>query len=128
MMTRLLYIFSVIFLLASCSKMDEKPLSGSDSILVKPLTENVPEAQPVKADTATGLLIDQSRYYTPEQQALLKRFSAIEVVRVFHDFRSIRKPGITQNQIDSFTKVKKISTDELKAILQEGDRRGWGKR
>jgi hypothetical protein len=125
-MNRFLYFLGFAFVVISCSK-SEKPLSQSDSVLVKPMTESVPEAQPVKADSTTGLLIDQSRYYTPEEQALLKRFSAREVVMVFHNFRSIRKPGITQMQIDSFTKANKISIDELKAILQEGDRRGWSK-
>jgi hypothetical protein len=125
-MNRFLIIFSAITLFVSCSKKEEKSLSTSDSILAKPITENVPEAQP-KPDSLTGLLIDQSRFYTPEQQALLNRFSPSAIVSIYHDFKSVRKPGISETQIDSFTKAKKISVNELKAILQEGDRRGWNK-
>jgi len=124
-MNRFLFIILALFL-AACSKKEEKSFSVSDSILAKPITENVPEAQP-KTDSLTGLLIDQSRYYSPEQQALLNRFSPSAVVSIYHDFKSVRKSGITQGQIDSFTKAKKISIDELKAVLQEGDRRGWNK-
>ena len=121
------FLFSLLcLLLISCSKKEEKSLSGSDSILSKPVTEVVQEAQP-KADTNTGLLVDQSRFYTPEQQALLNRFEPEQVVNIYHDFKSIRKPGITDAQIDSYIKSKKISLDELKAILQEGDKRGWNK-
>ncbi|MEI8134670.1 MAG: hypothetical protein WCH46_06270 [bacterium] len=115
---------SVGCLASGCSKKNDSPGSGADSILVKPTTEFVPESQPQR-DTASGLLIDQSRYYTPEQQALLNRFDPIQVVNIYHDFKSIRKPGLTQQQLDSFAQIKKINVAELKAILQEGDRRGW---
>jgi hypothetical protein len=126
-MSRFLFFSIISMVLFSCSKMDEKPMSQSDSILAKPMTEYVPEAQ-ANRDTTTGLLIDQSRIYTPEQQALLNRFEPLQVVGIYHDFKSIRKPGIVKAQVDSFTKAKKISEEELKAILQEGDRRGWNKR
>src|SRR5947208_24624 len=115
-MKKILLAIILSLVLNSCSKKEEKPLSSSDTILSKPVTENAPEAQP-KADSVTGLLIDQSRYYSPEDQKLLDRFEAKQVAIIYHDFRTIRKPGISQMQIDSFTKAKKISADELKAIL-----------
>jgi hypothetical protein len=125
-MNRKLFYILLSFIVVSCSKQEEKSFPGSDSVFSKPVTENVQESQP-KVDTSTGLLIDQSRYYTPEQQSLLNRFEPGQIVNIYHDFKLIRKPGITQTQIDAFIKGKKISLDELKAILQEGDKRGWNK-
>jgi hypothetical protein len=121
-----LALFLSIIVLSSCSKNEEKNFSGSDTILSKPVTEHPSESQ-ARVDSASGLLIDQSRYYSPQQQALLNRFDPMDIVKINHDFKSIRKPGITQEQIDTFIKSKKISLDELKAILEEGDRRGWNK-
>ena len=126
-MNRLLLALSLVLLISACSKMDDKPAPTNDSLLSKRMdVDPLPEIKP-KKDTATGLLIDQSRFRTPEHEAMLQRFEPIEVARIYHFFREIRKPGITQAQIEKFTKEKKISIDELKAILEEGDRLGWGK-
>lgn len=126
-MNRILIIISFAVLLSACSKMD-KPGSSNDSLLVKPInTDAVPEAQAPR-DTASGLLIDQARFRTPEHEALLQRFEPADVVRIYHAFKEIRKPGIKEEQIEKFTKEKKITTDELKAILEEGDRLGWSKK
>ncbi|MDP4219037.1 MAG: hypothetical protein Q8916_01690 [Bacteroidota bacterium] len=125
-MNRYLSILSFVILLSACSKKEDKPANASDSLLSKPMTvDPIPEAQ--KKDTASGLLIDQARFRSPEHEALLQRFEVYDVVNIYHDFKSIRKPGITQAQIDSFDKAKKISVDELKAVLEEGDRLGWSK-
>ena len=125
-MNRFLLIISCAFLLAACSKMD-KPGAGNDSLLVKPMNADaVPEAQAHK-DTANGLLIDQARFRSPEHEKLLERFQPFEVVRIYHDFKKIRKAGITDEQIEKFIKEKKITKDELKAVLEEGDRLGWSK-
>lgn len=127
-MNRFLFTFSFVILFSSCSKMDEKPPQANDSLLAKRMdVDPVPEAQP-KKDTATGLLVDQSRFRTPEHEAMLQRFEPVEVARIYHAFREIRKPGITPQQIEKFTKERKITVDELKVILEEGDRLGWGKR
>ncbi len=125
-MNQFLLILSLGFMLGACSKMDDKPANGNDTLLSKKMNvEPVPEM--VTKDTASGLIVDQTRYRTPEHEALLQRFQPIEIARAYHAFKIIRKPGITQVQIDSFTKGNKISVDELKAILEEGDRLGWGK-
>ena len=126
-MNRFLFLLSLAILFAACSKMNDKPAQANDSLLAKPMNAE-PIPQPVIHDTASGLIVDQSSFRTPEHEALLQRFQPIEVARVYHAFREIRKPGITQDQITKFTKEKKISLDELKAILEEGDRLGWGKR
>jgi hypothetical protein len=127
-MNRFIFFFLLAFLFSACSKMDDKPAQSNDSLLAKPMIiDAIPEAQ-AKKDTANGLLIDQSSFRTPEHEALLRRFEALEVARIYHAFREIRKPGITEEQINKFIKEKKISVDELKAILEEGDRLGWGKR
>jgi hypothetical protein len=126
-MNRLFLTFSLCILFAACSKMDDKPAQTNDSLLSKKMdADPVPEAQP-KKDTATGLLIDQSRFRTPEHEAMLQRFEPLEIARIYHAFKEIRKPGISEDQINKFTKEKKISVDELKAILEEGDRLGWAK-
>ena len=126
-MNRLLFLFVFAIFLTACSKMDEKPAQTNDSLLSKRMDiDPLPEIKP-KKDTTTGLLVDQSRFRTPEHEAMLQRFDAIAVARIYHAFREIRKPGITEAQINKFTKEKKITVDELKAILEEGDRLGWGK-
>ena len=127
-MNRLLPVFALAIFLTACSKKDDKPANANDSLLSKPMiVEFVPEAMVVK-DTASGLLIDQSSFRTPEHVAMLQRFMPLDVMRIYHAFKEIRKPGITEEQINTFTKDKKITVDELKAILEEGDRLGWGKR
>jgi len=126
-MNRFFLIVSAAIIFVSCSKMDEKPLQGSDTLLAKPMTQELMQGIQTPRDTATGLLVDQARFRTPEHEALLKRFEPLQVVNIFHDFRPLRKPGITQNQVDSFDRAKKITTDELKAILEEGDKLGWSK-
>ena len=124
-MNRFLLIISLSLFFGSCSKTDEKP-AQSDTLLAKPMAvENLPGQ--VTHDTASGLIVDQSRFRTPQHEAILQRFEPLEVARIYHAFREIRKPGITKVQLDSFTTNKKISLDELKAILEEGDRLGWGK-
>lgn len=126
-MNRFLLVISFAVLLSSCSKMD-KPGAGNDSLLVKPMNvDPIPEAQAPK-DSSSGLLIDQARFRTPEHEALLRRFEPADVVRIYHAFKEIRKPGIKEEQIEKFVKEKKITTDELKAILEEGDRLGWSKK
>ncbi len=126
-MNRFLLVVSFVVLLSSCSKTD-KPEAGNDSLLVKPM--NVDPVQEAQApnDTITGLLIDRTRLRTPEHEALLQRFEPLEVVRIFHAFKEIRKPGIKQEQVEKFIAEKKITADELKAILEEGDRLGWSKK
>ncbi len=125
-MNRILLIFSLVLLFPACSKTGDKPSIANDSLLAKPMNvEPLPEL--VTKDTASGLLIDQSRFRTPEHEAMLQRFEPMQVAQIYRDFKAIRKPGIAQDQIDTFTKEKKISLDELKAILEEGDRLGWGK-
>ena len=126
-MNRFILLFCVPLLLCACSKKDDKPSATNDSLLAKPMTVEALPGQQVVRDTASGLLIDQARFRTPEHELILQRFEPPEVARIYHEFRSVRKPGITQMQIDSFTKAKKIVVDELKAILEEGDKLGWGK-
>ncbi len=127
-MNRFFISFFIASSLLSCSKMDEKPLQGNDTLLVKPMNVDAVQQIQQPRDTVSGLLVDQARFRTPEHEALLNRFEAWQVVSIFHDFKSIRKPGIKQIQIDSFDKAKKITTDELKAILEEGDKLGWSKK
>src|SRR4051812_30492249 len=126
-MNRFVITCCIASALFSCSKMDEKPGAANDSLLSRPMNPAVvPEAQP--RDTATGLLVDQARFRTPVHEAMLQRFGPEEVVNIYHGFKAIRKPGISQSQLDSFERAKKISLDELKAILEEGDRLGWSNR
>src|ERR1041385_9103522 len=126
-MRYLVVLLFIAITLSACSKKEEKNPLGSDSVFSKPVTENIPESQP-KIDSASGLLVDQSRFYSPEQQALLNRFVPGQVVSIYHDFKPLRKSGITQTQINTFLQARKITLEELKAILEEGDKRGWNKK
>ena len=83
-------------------------------------------ALPTPADS--GLYIDRSRLRTPEHDKLLERFSPSQVVDIYHDFKPLRKPQTTEDEIDAYIKQKKITTEELKAVLEEGDRLGWAKK
>ncbi len=115
-------------LLLSCSSKNDTPKQASDTLLAKPLVIDSGSIIQEPKDVNTGLIIDRARLRTPEHEKMLSRFSPDEVVIIFHDFRPLRKEGIMQEEIDAFLKKKKITIDELKAILEEGDRLGWSKK
>ncbi|MEP7234146.1 MAG: hypothetical protein ABI778_02510 [Ignavibacteriota bacterium] len=111
----------------SCSRTDEKVGQPNDSLLTKPMVvEQVPEI--IVHDSSSGLVVDQSSFRTPQHEALLQRFEPVDVAKIYQAFKVIRKPGITEEQTAKFLKEKKITLDELKAILEEGDMLGWGKK
>lgn len=118
----LLILVAITF--TACSKKSDDPSHANDSLLTKPMS--VPAVvQPPPAASDSGLVIDRSRLRTPEHQKLLSRFQPMDVVNIYHDFKPLRKESTPQSQIDEFLTKKKITLDELKAVLEEGDRLGW---
>ena len=112
----------------SCSTKNDAPKQASDTLLAKPMLIDSGSVIQEPKDVNTGLIIDRARLRTPEHEKMLSRFTPDDVVIIFHDFRPLRKEGIKQEEIDAFLKKKKITIDELKAILEEGDRLGWSKK
>ncbi len=123
----LLTIFSA-GLFSSCSNKSDAPKQASDTLLAKPMLIDSGAVIQEPKDVNTGLIIDRARLRTPEHEKMLSRFTPDEVVIIFHDFRPLRKEGIKQEEIAAFLKKKKITLDELKAVLEEGDRLGWSKK
>lgn len=115
-------------LLSSCSNKNDAPKQASDTLLAKPMLIDSSSVIQEPKDVNTGLIIDRARLRTPEHEKMLSRFTPDDVVIIFHDFRPLRKEGIKQEEIDAFLKKKNITIDELKAILEEGDRLGWSKK
>ena len=124
---RVFALYSALFL--GCNKKDVQPEQvTNDSLLSKPLD---PVATPVTLPGQDSFkqYIDPNRVRTPEHLATMKRFTPNEVVIVYHDFRPLRKKGVTPDspEVKKFLTDHKITLVELKAILEEGDRLGWSK-
>lgn len=122
-----IFFFSII--LSGCGKQERSaPQGTSDSLLSTPLD---PERSPVPVNVSDSVkpYVDMKRLRTPEHQAIMKRFTPDEVVRVYHDFRPLRKQGVTSEtaEVRKFLADHTITLTELKAILEEGDRLGWSK-
>jgi len=122
----ILFLLLSLAVLSSCSKKEEVAKPG-DSVLVHPIPPAKDSVLQEGVDRESGLLIDRARLRTPEHEKLLERFQPSEVVNIYHDFRPLRKPGLKPEDLDAFLKKKKITMEELKAILSEGDLLGWNK-
>lgn len=121
-MKRIVLVLSLVFLIASCQKKEEPQLS--DTLLSHPISP-VDTSARFSHDTTTGLVVDSSRMRSPEHLKLLARFTPVEVVRIYHDYRPLRAGKPSAGDIQAFQTSHKISHDELLAILDEGDRLGW---
>jgi hypothetical protein len=126
MVNRFLLFVAFGFIVSSCSHKDDRAAQPNDSLLSKPMTVAPPVAVP-PSPKDSGLYIDRSRLRTPEHDKLLVRFTPSQVVDIYHDFKPLRKEGTPEEQINNYLKVKKITIDELKAVLEEGDALGWAK-
>jgi hypothetical protein len=126
-MRKFLYLFLFLFL-ASCSRDNSSPKSSSDSLLQKPL-DPIKDTVALPKPKAGEWYVDATRIRTPEHLALMKRFKPLEVLTVYHDFKPLRKSNVNPEsaEVKKFIEQKKITLDELKAILEEGDRLGWSK-
>jgi hypothetical protein len=122
----ILFLLLSLTVLSSCSKKEEVVKPG-DSVITHPIAPAKDTVLQEGIDPTHGLLIDRARLRTPEHEKLLERFQPSEVVNIYHDFRPFRKPALKQEEIDAFLEKKKITLEELKAILSEGDLLGWSK-
>ena len=125
----LVFATLIAAVLVSCNKKEapeEKP--SNDSLLSRPL-------DPVKDPVITPQLdsfksyIDPRRVRTPEHLAIIKRFTPVQVTAIYRDFRPLRKQGFQPGspEVEKFLKDRSITLEELKAVLEEGDRLGWSK-
>ncbi len=121
-----LFTIALFFLIIGCSKENSAPKVATDSLLQKPLNPVV-DTVPITKPKATEWYIDATRIRTPQHIALMKRFLPMEVRNVYHDFKPMRKSKAeaTSPEVTKYLQEKKITLDELKAILEEGDRLGW---
>ena len=126
MKTTAVILLFLSFAVVSCGKKEE-PMTQKDSVMVRPIAPAKDTVLQDGSDPKTGLVIDRARMRTPEHQKLLNRFSPPQVVNIYHDFKPLRKADLKQEQIDAYLKQKKITIEELKAILEEGDLLGWSK-
>jgi hypothetical protein len=114
---------------SACNKQDTPaPQTTNDSLLSKPLD---PVADPIvlPGQDSFKQYIDAKRVRTPEHLATMKRFTAVQVAKIYHDFRPLRKKAVTTDskEVAKFLTDHAITLVELKAILEEGDRLGWSK-
>ena len=113
-------IIGVAFLFAACSKRED--VAQNDSLLYKP-TPAMP-LQATKEDTS-GLVIDSFVARQQPEMEKLKHLEPKEVNEIYEAYRPLRHEKTSQTQIDSFARAHHITSDELHAILLEGDRLGW---
>ena len=131
-MKRVIPLFAIVCaLFTGCSKQDTpSPYTTNDSLLSRPLD---PVADPIVApgQDSFAQYIDERRVRTPEHLAIMKRFASNPtiVAAVYRDFRSYRKKNVKpeSEEVARFLAHHKITLEELKAILEEGDRLGWSK-
>jgi hypothetical protein len=102
------------------------PPPTNDSLLSKPLNPKL-DTIPLPDSIMNVWWVDKSRMRTPEHLALLKRFNALDVRDIYHYFKPIRNENAKPSspQVQEFLQKYKITLDELKAILEEGDRLEW---
>jgi hypothetical protein len=118
----ILFLLLIVGIL-SCRK--DSPEQGIDSVLTQPGVGIQQAPSGVYVDSEKNLIIDSSSMRPPEHQRLLDRFSAREVRDIYHEYRPLRKATATEAQRAEFLRTHKLTLDELKAILAEGDQLGW---
>jgi len=126
-MTRSLAFLFLIFFVG-CAKQDPAPQqqSAQPSDTLLHAQSNVPVDQTTIVDSGNGLIIDRTHIRSEEHQKLLERFEPLDVATIYHDYKPLRTKKASESEVAAFLKKKKITKDELVAILDEGDRLGWG--
>lgn len=122
-MKHVLILLAIVFF-AGCQSKEETEVQQTIDSLVVPQTP-VSTGSPVIVDTSSGLLVDRSRMRTAEHMQTLARFKPKEISQIYRNFRPLRKEGLEQQRVDSFLKINKITLNELKTILSEGDQLNW---
>jgi hypothetical protein len=125
-MMKHIYVLFIAIAIIGCSKKSDEPKASNDSLLQKPLNAAV-DTVPIAKPKPNEWYIDATHLRTPEHLAIMKRFDAGEVRDIYHDFRPLRndKTSPSSPEVQDFLRKKHISLEELKAILEEGDRLGW---
>jgi len=112
-----------ILSIASCTKTEQT--TPEDSVLSKKYNEPFDTMRhPEVADT---LRIDSLAIHREQDEKKLARFEPKQVVAIYDAYRPLRKSKPSEEQIEAFLREHKITRDELRALLAEGDRLGWSK-
>ena len=109
--------------LMSCSK--KEPASNPDTVLTTKYNE--PFDTMHHAEVSDTLVLDSLAIHREQDEKKLHRFQPKEVVAIYDAYRPLRKPHTSEEQIEAFLREHKITRDELRAVLAEGDRLGWAK-
>ncbi len=118
------YLLSILLVISAlgCSKHEEA--ASNDSLLTTPMN---PQLVQTSHPDSTGLVVDT---FMAQQQPDIERLKGIDpvrVVRIYDAYQPLRSHSTSPAQRDAFVKKQKITTEQLKSVLAEGDRLGWGK-
>jgi hypothetical protein len=116
-----LAVFVALIAALGCSPRRDSP-AANDSLLSTP---SAPDTHAHATALPNGLLIDSSRLGPVSAAHTLDRFSPKQVLAIYEAYRPLRRPNVTESQVDSFLRAEKINSNELHAVLVQGDRLGW---
>ncbi len=119
-----LLLFVAVLSLVGCKHDYDAPANPGDSVLTKTAPAVVVDTSAVMKDT-NGLVIDRTRLRAPEHEKLLNRFAPKDVRAIYTAFWPMRKAELTHVSVEGFLAEHRLTLDELKAILEEGDMLGW---
>lgn len=122
MTSKLLLLLSFV-IMAGCATRDEPArILPQDSVLLTPATlDTHSHVMALK----NGLVIDSSRLLPADREKALARFTPRQMLAIYQAYQPLRRTAITQAQLDSFLQEQHITTTELRAVLEQGDRLGW---
>jgi hypothetical protein len=116
-------VLTSLLAFAACSKTEE--VGNPDTVLVTKYNEPFDTVRhPAVTDT---LAVDSAAIHRHQDEMKLARFTPKEVVVIYDGYRPLRKRGTSEAQIEAFLRERKITREELRVILAEGDRLGWAK-
>jgi hypothetical protein len=112
-----------VLALASCTKKEQT--APDDTVLMTKYNE--PFDTMHHAQIADTVVVDSLAIHREQDEKKLHRFQPKEVVVIYDAYRPLRKSKPSEEEIEKFLREHKITRDELRAVLAEGDRLGWAK-
>jgi hypothetical protein len=119
----ILIAFAGLFALSACSRNEEA--GNADTVLMTKYNE--PFATVPHQAVMDTVAVDSAAIHRHQDEMKLARFTPKEVVVIYDGYRPLRKRGTSEAQIEAFLRQRKITREELRVILAEGDRLGWAK-
>lgn len=120
---RSIAFLSLISLLA-CGKREQGG-AVDDSVLTKKYNEPFDTIR--RPEIADTFAVDSLTIHRERDEKKLQRFRPKQVVAIYEAYRPLRNPKTNEEQIEAFLRQQKITRDELRSVLAEGDRLGWAK-